>query len=340
VIEKKDRLLELDVFRGIAAVLVVLFHFTSKTDFGGILSVGITGVDLFFIISGFVIFLTLEKTDTGKSFVINRLSRLLPAYWTCVTITFLLKISNEHLNIVQTLPAYLANLTMFQLNVFKIGDLDPAYWTMTIEMLFYIFMLFVFLCNGLKYIEWIGLAVMLLCLFNGAFLSRYHLRVHEFLNFRVPLITHFPIFYSGIIFYKLKSNKKKYGNYGFLVFAFFIQWYLFDKGGSRSDMSYIKYGVVLLTYYGLFLVYVNWGFKIIVNRIILFFGNISYSLYLIHAYLGQQVLMPWLVIHSHFNKYLILMITLAIVIFMALLINTYIEKPAMKFIRNKKLKLA
>ena len=60
---REDRLLELDALRGIAAMMVVLFHLTMNTaieKFG--FRYGVTGVDLFFIISGFVIFLTLNKS--------------------------------------------------------------------------------------------------------------------------------------------------------------------------------------------------------------------------------------------------------------------------------------
>jgi len=199
-IKAKNRLLELDAFRGIAAVLVVLFHFTYSNDFGGIFKFGVTGVDLFFIISGFVIFLTLEKVATWRQFAVNRLSRLLPTYWTCVTITFLVKISFEHLGFVAMLSAYFANLTMFQLNVFKIQDIDGSYWTMTVEMIFYIFMLLIFQFKFLKYITWIGLITTVLCFIYGTFLKLHYPQIHSSLGSHLPLINHFPLFFAGILF--------------------------------------------------------------------------------------------------------------------------------------------
>lgn len=55
----KNRLVELDALRGIAAVLVVLFHFSIIAGFDSpLLSVGVTGVDLFFLISHFQLFFT------------------------------------------------------------------------------------------------------------------------------------------------------------------------------------------------------------------------------------------------------------------------------------------
>ena len=88
---KSKRFHELDALRGIAALMVVFFHFTigraeAKLGF----KLGTTGVDLFFIISGFVIFMSLSKVKSSLDFVINRVSRLYPTYWVSVTFTFIL----------------------------------------------------------------------------------------------------------------------------------------------------------------------------------------------------------------------------------------------------------
>ncbi|NNU33532.1 acyltransferase [Mucilaginibacter sp. S1162] len=61
-----NRILELDALRGIAALLVVAFHFNIPLRDKLSLQWGVTGVDLFFMISGFVILLTLKNTKTGK----------------------------------------------------------------------------------------------------------------------------------------------------------------------------------------------------------------------------------------------------------------------------------
>ena len=81
---KTPRLTELDSLRGIAAMAVVLFHYTTRfTELYGhtappVFSVplGHLGVNLFFMISGFVIFMTLERTLTSRDFIISRFSRL------------------------------------------------------------------------------------------------------------------------------------------------------------------------------------------------------------------------------------------------------------------------
>lgn len=56
---QSNRYTELDALRGIAALMVVFFHFTMDRPQGQMgFKLGVTGVDLFFIISGFVIFMS------------------------------------------------------------------------------------------------------------------------------------------------------------------------------------------------------------------------------------------------------------------------------------------
>ena len=76
----KKRLLELDGLRALAVVSVILFH----CEVGGLLSAGFLGVDMFFMISGFIITskLMADFREPGKfrfaAFYFNRLKRLLP----------------------------------------------------------------------------------------------------------------------------------------------------------------------------------------------------------------------------------------------------------------------
>jgi peptidoglycan/LPS O-acetylase OafA/YrhL len=51
---------------------------------------GYLGVNLFFVISGFVIFMTLDRTLVPLDFVISRTSRLFPAYWAAIIITMVI----------------------------------------------------------------------------------------------------------------------------------------------------------------------------------------------------------------------------------------------------------
>ena len=90
------RILEFDALRGLAALSVVLFHYTTRYDaiFGrsGRLAAGFPwgdyGVDLFFMLSGFVILRSLDRTTFAGDFLVGRFARLYPAYWAAAAITF------------------------------------------------------------------------------------------------------------------------------------------------------------------------------------------------------------------------------------------------------------
>lgn len=94
--EAKNRLQALDALRGIAALGVVLFHYLPYYhelyghDFTPpeILEFGRYGVHLFFMLSGFVIFMTLQRTENAGMFALARAFRLLPALWIGILITF------------------------------------------------------------------------------------------------------------------------------------------------------------------------------------------------------------------------------------------------------------
>ena len=67
--KSNKRYLELDALRGLAAVFVMLFHYTQGKDVSEVFNLGVTGVDLFFLISGFVIFMSINKVSSGREFV-------------------------------------------------------------------------------------------------------------------------------------------------------------------------------------------------------------------------------------------------------------------------------
>ncbi len=90
------RITELDALRGLAALGVVLYHFLTRFqemygrehlafwDF----NVGGYGVWLFFMLSGYVIFMTLDRTRSLFDFAVGRASRLFPTFWVAVAVSF------------------------------------------------------------------------------------------------------------------------------------------------------------------------------------------------------------------------------------------------------------
>ena len=141
----RARLRGLDILRGIAAMAVVLFHYTYLfANFVGphstavlfAFSYGRFGVNLFFVISGFVILMTLERSPHIRDFAVSRFSRLYPPYVACMAITVsILQLSGTSFHHV-TLQDALLNLTMLR-EVINYPMIDWSYWTLTYEVLFY-----------------------------------------------------------------------------------------------------------------------------------------------------------------------------------------------------------
>ena len=137
-----SRLLEIDALRGIAALSVVLFHYTTRfTELYGrqhaaSLSFpdGHYGVNLFFVISGFVIFMTLEKTSRPMDFVVSRFSRLFPVYWAAIFITLSITHALGLPDKLVGIGTALANMLMIH-GLFRVPHVDGVYWTLKVELL-------------------------------------------------------------------------------------------------------------------------------------------------------------------------------------------------------------
>lgn len=149
----KERLDWLDAMRGVAALTVALFHLvthyqnklgimsdplgkavvTALTDY---IDLGKFGVVVFFCISGYIIPKSLKNGDATslKSFAIGRFFRLYPLYWLSIALFFVWPGDDAQ---PYTALAVLANLTMVQ-NYLGFTDLRGVYWTLQIELVFYV----------------------------------------------------------------------------------------------------------------------------------------------------------------------------------------------------------
>ncbi|HEV7379838.1 MAG TPA: acyltransferase [Dyadobacter sp.] len=329
----KDRLLELDAMRGIAALAVVLFHFTinkNGAELGWQFSYGVTGVDIFFMISGFVIFLTINHTDRWQGFVTSRFSRLYPTYWVCVLFTTAFVMIYEPDTL--TIPKVLANLTMFP-SYFGMEDLDGSYWTLLIELWFYFWILMVYVSGKLKNIIEIGF-ILLFSIIAFHFFGSYYPKLYLLALQKVHLINHFPLFLSGIIFYKIKYDKLKPQHIVACAICILASIYLHDKGGrTMYILGIYEHSALIIFYHIIFVLFVAGKLAFLNIKPLLFLGKISYSLYLLHQYIGLNLIESFR--NLGLGIYPSLFICLAICIALAWLVTTYIEIPAVRYIRKK-----
>src|SRR5882724_5267747 len=141
------RFIEIDFLRFVAALAVMFLHYGVSpyrdhplplpfSTLGPMVKYNYLGVNLFFMISGFVILMSVQGKNL-QDFFISRVVRLFPAYWVCCTLTFVVILVFARDQIYTSLPRYLLNMTM--LNGFvNIGGIDAVYWTLYIELKFYL----------------------------------------------------------------------------------------------------------------------------------------------------------------------------------------------------------
>lgn len=154
----------LDGLRFVAALSVMFFHLAFRSWnmnqpgyieyplLGEAAKYGYLGVDLFFMISGFVILMSASKGGAG-SYLLSRIVRLYPAYWFCVGTTFTF-LTYWHWNTTPQLAIknLLVNLTMLQ-TFFDEPHVDGSYWTLAVELHFYALILILLISKQLAHID-------------------------------------------------------------------------------------------------------------------------------------------------------------------------------------------
>jgi peptidoglycan/LPS O-acetylase OafA/YrhL len=225
---------------------------------------------------------------------------------------------------------------MFQA-YFKVKHLDGPYWTLHVEMLFYFFMLAIFLSKNLRRIEIISGLTLVPVIGYHLLLNTQLQFIHNSLGYYLPLLNNFPMFFAGILFYKMKFDQINWMRYSLVVLCFLLQYTMYLDGDLIPHrISQIEYGLMLMIYFSLFILYTSNRLSFIVNRVTLFLGSISYSLYLLHNFISRELIIPGLIKYAHLNFWVACLgVALPIILIIATLTNKYIEKPAMDYIRTK-----
>lgn len=213
------RFYEIDLLRFIAAISVVFYHYAfigvTRPDYNPLVfpalvpiaKYGYLGVELFFIISGYVVLLSAQG-KTVRQFFVSRVTRLYPAYWVACTLTFLVKIiwgagANANLLMAGDLGAgpmqYVYNMTMFQ-HFLGIRDMDGPYWSLAIELTFYFLISLLMGYYLLRYVDWFLLLWLVYVAlpkvaYSGTLFTELFFRGYA------------PYFIAGMLFYLVQQPK-------------------------------------------------------------------------------------------------------------------------------------
>jgi len=287
----------INTLRFMAALAVMFYHFTFVFYHGDLAYVdipilrylsqyGYLGVDLFFIISGFVISLSVEGRNT-YGFIKSRIGRLYPVFWVSAIITSLFLLFGGYLISSDLSPwRFFTNMTMIPTILFGreyIDLLDGSYWTLAVEMKFYFIIFLLLLFKQIKKIEYLAIPLSFVMLIASIFANIKH---------ESDLIW-IPNFIAGVIFYKIYKN----GLNNWRIFALlnsllasliFATNRISDlTAGYNTAFKVIPITSFILLFYILFLLISLGKFKITNNKYINLFGLLTYPVYLLHQQISK-----------------------------------------------------
>jgi peptidoglycan/LPS O-acetylase OafA/YrhL len=236
-VEEKEHYFGVDLLRFAAASLVVLNHFgifawntpsmgaTGKwIAFPPLVPAswfGWVGVEIFFVISGFVIAASARNATPG-SFVRNRIVRVAPALWICSTLALAVQLTSGQPPSAM-LAAYARSLVLSPIGPY----IDGVIWTLVVEAVFYFLIFATLLAGRFDRIDRIAAA---LGIASAAFLAifAYAEYFHESPAFAAIAAI------CGRFYFKLLLLR-----YGVFFAIGILLWYGFERGFSRFTLALI-----------------------------------------------------------------------------------------------------
>ncbi|RKH68404.1 acyltransferase family protein [Corallococcus llansteffanensis] len=320
------RLVELDALRGIAALAVALYHFTTEysdlyghsVPLWGQVPIGKYGVQLFFAISGFVILMSLERITRARDFVWSRAARLYPSYWTAVVLTFTVVALFGLPDREFSLQTALINLTMFH-ELLRVPHVDTVYWTLTIELSFYLLMFVLASARALPKV--IPIFIALVALQTLAELAAQAMGM--LFVARLASRPHLQFFALGVLAFQQSRGRVSVPSALALVGVCFAHEVLV---GSNAPLP--VFGVVLGLAHALSrgsLRWLNW-------RPLLFMGFISYPFYLVHQNIGYVVIRR--LEAAGWRPEAAIAVAFAVGLLLATFITYRVEQPALRGYRQ------
>lgn len=335
---------ELDAMRFLAALSVVFLHYGVRGFADGdnlspirieylahLVKYNYLAVNLFFMISGFVILMTAQSNSIIK-FAKSRIIRLYPALWISCTLTFIIISFFMSGKIATSWPRYFANLTM--LNGFVgIGGIDGPYWSLYVEMKFYLLIGLLMVSGNLRRIELFLAGWLLIAILN----YRYPSAVIDYIF--IPKYASY--FIAGCSVFLLRQSREKALNY-FLLASSFVVGLMYDADVliEKSLWYHFHFSIttlifILIAFYSFFLLMIFTNGKWIRPSWAKAFGiggAISYPLYLLHNGIGLSIIN---LIYPYFQPLMVLGLTTVMIIFLSWVVHQFGERPVANWVRDQ-----
>lgn len=286
-----DRIKPLDGLRGVAIIFVLLYHLFNFGILYPFFWFGWIGVDLFFVLSGFLItnLLLSTKNFNGyyKTFLLRRALRILPLYYLVVV---LFAIIAPHFSTTKWFSEYQIFFWTHTSNFLFLnkGFFRPLghFWSLAIEEQFYL--IWPFFVLYLKSKQLIGVSAILIII---SILIRSIWSENPFISYGMPLAHLDGLLIGSVISAALRTDKTHLFttniNYIFifcgLAFATFIAYGFYSKSELHSNPLSITvasffFGCVLIRCLGC-----GWMAKMFSNSILVYFGKYSYGIYIFNS---------------------------------------------------------
>jgi len=331
------RLTHLDGLRGIAILMVVLYHAYSRHPeepklYTSWFAQGHDGVQLFFLLSGFLIFLSLETSSSWIGFIHRRWLRLFPAM---AAVSALVLVSCPFLyERPDGLPGYydiLPGLFFIEpavlrewLGLHVTGPLEGDFWTLFTEVKFYLIFSVAFRFWGRRAIY--PLCALALVCASVAILPALGLAVtapawRAILSLSMAINgTCYGWFAAGALLYVYYRSSRR----GWLLASGFL-WVI--ALGTSMVPPHLGDLIVLSAIYAAFVTSFHWGrfARLLSRREWVFLGFISYPLYLVHENTGWSLILKLHRSYPNFPAWLVPIGPLLLVGSVAWLIARFIE---------------
>jgi peptidoglycan/LPS O-acetylase OafA/YrhL len=289
----KSRVLELDALRALAALSLMLFHFTHvysvkygyAPPLGFEFPYGKYGTQLFFMLSGYVNAMTLLGKREPWDFLAARAIRILPSYYLVIAVNLVLLLWLPFTLIGNySWPQVAAQLTVVP-GLLGFEFLEPVTWTLQVEVLFYAALLVMYCSGGLERPLRTLLWYLAICLAGtwwlggiDAELSGTAAADRAKLLQELLLLPYLPLFAMGMLLYEVRrgAGSRFWNSLGVLAAA--VVFHTIDQRDHNPAATILFLGL---------LAGAGWGVLPPLRcRPLVFVSTISYSLYLLHNNLG------------------------------------------------------
>jgi peptidoglycan/LPS O-acetylase OafA/YrhL len=283
---ERGRVGALDILRFIAALAVVFYHYTYLQDAepGGLSALtlhGYLGVNLFFMISGFVV-LWSARDRTASGFARARILRLYPEFWLSVLIAAAVYLAipgaSEH---PIDGPTVLLNLTMVP-QLFRVPYVDGVYWTLFPELKFYALLWVLLAVGQMRNAErWLALWLVVAA---AVYITGYTSIIGS-----LVLHPYGPLFIAGCLFFLVYDSGWTIPRLAGVLLCLAISAHYavvqipgFVAGAHITDARRIESVLLIASFFAMFGIVSLRSVKIPASRITMQLGFLTYPLYLLH----------------------------------------------------------